>query len=151
MASNALEPSLPMPTMPRPPAAVTAAASRPPATPPIGALTIGTRSPKLRDQGVDSIRLLSPGQALQHGQHDHRILDGVQGVPLRRNRDVVTRLAVPRVDAARQAHMTLQHLQRRLTGAVMFGEVTAGKQSHHRLPKLVGVTTVDGVCGAPAV
>ena len=52
--SAALLPSLPMPTMPRPPAALTAAASRPPATPPIGALTIGARRPKSLDQGVDS-------------------------------------------------------------------------------------------------
>src|SRR6516165_6572202 len=135
MASNALEPSLPMPTMPRPPAAVTAAASRPPATPPIGALTIGTRSPKLRDQGVDSIRLLSRGKALQHRQHDHRILDRVQRVPFRRNRDIVARLTVPGVATSRQSYVTLQHLQRRLTGAVVFGEVMAGEQCHHRLPK----------------
>ncbi len=45
---------LPMPTMPRLPAAVTAPASRPPATPPIEALTIGTRRPMPRDHGVDN-------------------------------------------------------------------------------------------------
>src|SRR6201987_954730 len=115
VSSASLLPSLPIPPMPRPPAAVTAAASRPPATPPIGALTIGTRSPKLRDQGVNSIRLLSRGKALQHGQHDHRLLDRVQGGPFRRNRDVVARLAVPGVAASRQPHVPLQHLQRRLT------------------------------------
>src|SRR5690606_10018622 len=46
--------ALPMPIMPSPPAAVTAAASAPPATPPIGALTTGTRRPKARDHGVAS-------------------------------------------------------------------------------------------------
>lgn len=54
-ASNSRFATLPMPTMPRPPAALTAAASRPPATPPIGVLTIGTRRPNSLDQGVDSI------------------------------------------------------------------------------------------------
>jgi len=44
-----------MPTIPSPPAALTAAANRPPATPPIGALTIGTRSPIAVDQAVDNI------------------------------------------------------------------------------------------------
>ncbi len=52
--SSSLVATLPMPTMPRPPAAVTAAARCPPATPPIGALTMGTRRPKLLDQGVDN-------------------------------------------------------------------------------------------------
>src|SRR5690606_5556908 len=46
--------ALPMPIMPSPPAAVTAAASAPPATPPIGAWTTGTRRPKARDHGVAS-------------------------------------------------------------------------------------------------
>src|ERR1700756_1690291 len=125
VSSDSVLPSLPIPTIPRPPAAVTAAASRPPAIPPIGALTIGTRRPRSRDQGVESIRLLSRGKALQHGQHDHRIVDRVQGVSFRRKREEFTRLAVPRVATGRQAHVTLEHLQRRLTGAVVFGEVTA--------------------------
>ena len=75
----------------------------------------------------------------------------MQGVPLRRNRDVVAGLAVPGVVAGRQAHVTLQHLQRRLTGAVVFGQVVAGEQGQHGLPQFVGVTTVDGVRGPPAV
>ncbi|CAG7376852.1 hypothetical protein PICSAR190_03843 [Mycobacterium avium subsp. paratuberculosis] len=54
-ASSRRVATLPIPTMPRPPAAVTAAASRPPATPPIGALTMGTRRPKPADQGVDNM------------------------------------------------------------------------------------------------
>ncbi len=57
VASLSLFATLPMPTVPRPPAALTAVASRPPATPPIGALTIGTRGPNCRDQGVDSTAL----------------------------------------------------------------------------------------------
>ena len=52
--SDDVDPAVPMPTMPSPPAALTAAASRPPATPPIGALTIGTRRPIACDHGVDS-------------------------------------------------------------------------------------------------
>src|ERR1700739_933925 len=103
VSSDSLLPSLPIPTMPRPPAAVTAGWSRPPATPPIGALTIGTRSPKPRDQGVDSIRLLSRGKALQHGQHDPRIGDRVQGVPLGGKREVIAGLTVPGVATGRQA------------------------------------------------
>src|ERR1700751_1380975 len=99
-----------MPTMPRPPTAVTAAASRPPATPPIGALTIGTRRPRSRDQGVNSIRLLGRGEALHHGHHDNRIVARVKGGPFPGNRDVLPRLAVPRVATGRQAHMTLKHL-----------------------------------------
>src|SRR5437588_5137138 len=109
-ANDDLVAVLPMPIMPRPPAAVTAAASRPPATPPIGALTIGTRSPKSLDQVVDSIRLVIRGEALQDGQHDHRILDRVQRVPLPRDDDVVTGLSLPGVFAGRQAHVSLQHL-----------------------------------------
>ena len=54
MVSAATYPALPIPTMPSPPAALTAAANRPPATPPIGAFTMGTRRPTLRDQGVDN-------------------------------------------------------------------------------------------------
>jgi hypothetical protein len=52
--SDDVDPAVPMPTIPSPPAAVTAAASRPPATPPMGALTIGTRRPMARDQRVDN-------------------------------------------------------------------------------------------------
>ena len=89
--------------------------------------------------------------ALQHGQHDHRILDRVQGVPLLRNRDVVAGLAVPGVAARGQAHVTLQHLQRRLARAVVFGQVMAGQQGQHGLAQFVGVTTVDGVRGPSAV
>ena len=69
-----VDPAVPMPTMPSPPAALTPAASRPPATPPIGALTMGTRRPIARDQGVDSI-WLRRREAFEDGQHDHRIVD----------------------------------------------------------------------------
>jgi hypothetical protein len=108
---------------------VTAAASRPPATPPIGALTMGTRRPKLVDQGVDNIALFGHRwDRLQHGQHDHRILDRVQRVTFRRNSDVVAGLAVPRVAAGGEAYVTLQHLQRGPTRTVMLGQVVTGKQ-----------------------
>src|SRR5690242_19013774 len=43
---------LPMPIMPRPPARDTAAANRPPAAPPMGALTIGASRPIARAQLV---------------------------------------------------------------------------------------------------
>jgi hypothetical protein len=46
--------ALPIPIMPSPPARTTAAASRPPAAPPIGAFTIGTRNPMVCDHGVDN-------------------------------------------------------------------------------------------------
>lgn len=95
---DAVDPVPPMPTMPSPPAAVTAAASRPRATPPIGALTIGTRGPKLRDHGVDNIRrLLCRGNLVHHRDENHRVLESLQGMALARNRDMVAGLAVPRI------------------------------------------------------
>ena len=50
-----LLPALPIPTMPSPPARETAAASAPPATPPIGALIIGASRPIARDHSVDNV------------------------------------------------------------------------------------------------
>lgn len=47
--------------------------------------------------------------------------------------------------------MALQHLQRRLARALMFGQLSTGKQGHHRLAQFVGVTTVEGVRGPPVV
>src|SRR5277367_4237223 len=99
-----------MPTMPSPPAAVTAAASRPPATPPIGALTIGTRKPMPRDHGVDSTGLRR-GKTLEDGQHDDRIVDGLKGVPLRGNHHVVAGLSVPHVATGGDVNVPFEDLQ----------------------------------------
>src|ERR1035437_6971807 len=49
-----LEPALPTPIIPSPPARDTAEASSPPATPPIGAFRIGAPSHRERDHGVES-------------------------------------------------------------------------------------------------
>lgn len=91
--------ALPMPIMPRPPAAVTAAASRPPATPPIGALTIGSRRPMPADQCVVSVirALLGMFGAQCDGEQHRGVLHCLQGVPFHRDRDPVAGLALPGV------------------------------------------------------
>ena len=63
--SSAVDPALPIPIMPKPPERVTAAASAPPATPPIGALRIGADRPIAAAHGVESlfISLTSVAQA----------------------------------------------------------------------------------------
>ena len=144
--SAEVDPAVPMPTMPSPPAARTAAASFPPATPPIGALTMGTRRPIARDQGVESIQL-NRGEAFEDGQHDHRIVDCLQGMPLRRDDHVVAGLAIPPIVTGGEVHMSLQDRQRRLSGTVVFREFMPGKEGHHGLPQFVGVPPCN-VCEA---
>lgn len=74
------------------------------------ALTFGTRRPMHRDHDVDSIWLRGR-EALEDGQDDHRIVDCLQGVPLRRDYDVVAGLAVPHIVTGGEVHMSLQDLQ----------------------------------------
>ena len=45
--------------------------------------------------------------------------------------------------------MAVQYLQRRLSRAVMFGQLVSGGQGHDRLPQFMIVTAVNGVAVRP--
>src|SRR5271156_4535250 len=72
-------------------------------------------------------------------------------MPLRRNDNVVGGLSVPYFLTGGEVHMSFEDLQRRLSGAVMLGELMSGQQRHHGLPQFVGVPAMQCVRSPPAV